>query len=262
MTRKFWDSVWGRALSTVVLLAAGFAFFEWMDYRRDRRSLEERVEADKRFRDSLRVSNIKVSGKRSESETVAETEPETVDDSKTTVESQDLTTEDQQQTDATEPEQITDEKEGYMLSGPYAGMTLKEAQAAARKNRDWHLRDEALQKRANELRKRRRAIADAMVANGQEELKLLYAALARLPTEQLEAERQRLLETHSEAEVDKIFQGIAQNKNRKSPEDIEQGHERILQTRETNQQLLHELNREEEEVQRERKELERISPFK
>lgn len=99
MTRKFWDSVWGRALSTVVLLAAGFVFFEWMDCRRDLRSLEERVEADKRFRDSLRVSNIKVSGKGSESETVAETEPETVDDSKTTVESQDLTTDDQQQTD-------------------------------------------------------------------------------------------------------------------------------------------------------------------
>lgn len=99
MTRKFWDSVWGRALSTVVLLAAGFAFFEWMDCRRDQRSLQERVEADKRFRDSLRVSNIKVSGKKSESETVSETEPETVDDLKTTVESQDLTTDDQQQTD-------------------------------------------------------------------------------------------------------------------------------------------------------------------
>ena len=78
MIRKFWDSVWGRALSTVVLLAAGFAFFEWMDCRRDYRILEERVEQDKRFRDSLRVSNIKVSGKGSESETVAETEPETV----------------------------------------------------------------------------------------------------------------------------------------------------------------------------------------
>ena len=99
MTRKFWDSVWGRALSTIVLLAAGFAFFEWMDCRRDYQSLEERVEADKRFRESLRVSNIKVSGKGSESETVSETEPETVDDSKTTVESQDLTTDDQQQTD-------------------------------------------------------------------------------------------------------------------------------------------------------------------
>lgn len=96
MIRKFWDSVWGRALSTVVLLAAGFAFFEWMDCRRDYRILEERVEADKRFRDSRRVSNIKVSGKGSESETVSETEPETVDDLKTTVESQDLTTEDQQ----------------------------------------------------------------------------------------------------------------------------------------------------------------------
>ena len=99
MIRKFWDSVWGRALSTVVLLAAGFAFFEWMDCRRDRRILEERVEADKRFRDSLRVSNIKVSGKKSESETVSATEPETVDDLKTTVESQDLTTENQQLTD-------------------------------------------------------------------------------------------------------------------------------------------------------------------
>ena len=96
MIRKFWDSVWGRALSTAVLLAAGFAFFEWMDCRRDYRILEERVEADKRFRDSRRVSNIKVSGKGSESETVSETEPETVDDLKTTVESQDLTTEDQQ----------------------------------------------------------------------------------------------------------------------------------------------------------------------
>lgn len=96
MIRKFWDSVWGRALSTVVLLAAGFAFFEWMDCRRDWRILEERVEADKRFRDSRRVSNIKVSGKGSESETVSETEPETVDDLKTTVESQDLTTNDQQ----------------------------------------------------------------------------------------------------------------------------------------------------------------------
>ena len=94
MIRKFWDSAWGRALSTVVLLAAGFVFFEWMDCRRDRRILEERVEADKRFLDSLRVSNIKGSGKGSESETVSETEPETVDDSKTTVESHGLTTDD------------------------------------------------------------------------------------------------------------------------------------------------------------------------
>lgn len=100
MIRNFWDSAWGRALSTVVLLAAGFVFFEWLDCRRDRRILEERVErileerveADKRLLDSLRVSNIKVSGKGSESETVSETEPETVDDSKTTVESHDLTT--------------------------------------------------------------------------------------------------------------------------------------------------------------------------
>lgn len=53
----------------------------------------------------LRVSNTKVSGKGSESETVSGTEPETVDDSKTTVESHALTTDDQQQTDATEPEQ-------------------------------------------------------------------------------------------------------------------------------------------------------------
>ena len=120
MIRKFWDSALGRALTTVVLLAGGFFFFEWMDCRQDRRILEERierlleerVEADKRFRDSLRVSNTKVSGKGSESETVSETEPET-DDSKTTVESQDLTTDDQQQTDATEPEQITDEKNRY-----------------------------------------------------------------------------------------------------------------------------------------------------
>lgn len=89
MTRKFWDSVWGRALSTVVLLAA-FVFFEWMDRRRDRRILEERIEANKRFLDSL----IKVSGKGSE------TEPETVNDSKTTVESHVLTTDNQQQTDA------------------------------------------------------------------------------------------------------------------------------------------------------------------
>ena len=94
MIRKFWDSAWGRALSTVVLLSAGLVFFEWMDCRRDRRILEERVEADKRFLDSLRVSNIKGSGKGSESETVSETEPETVDDLKTTVESHDLTTDD------------------------------------------------------------------------------------------------------------------------------------------------------------------------
>ena len=105
MIRKFWDSALGRALSTVVFLAAGFVFFEWMDCRRDRRLLEERIEADKRLIDSLRVSNTKVSGKGSESETVSETELETVDDSKTTVESHDLTTDDQQQTDATEPEQ-------------------------------------------------------------------------------------------------------------------------------------------------------------
>lgn len=103
MIRKFWDSVWGRALSTVVLLAAGFVFFEWMDCRRDRRILEERIEADKRFLDSL----IKVSGKGPESET----ESETVNDSKTTVESHVLTTDDQQQTDAIEPEQITDKAE-------------------------------------------------------------------------------------------------------------------------------------------------------
>lgn len=121
MIRKFWDSALGRALTTVVLLAGGFFFFEWMDCRQDRRILEERierlleerVEADKRFRDSLRVSNTKVSGKGSESETVSETEPETVDDSKTTVDSHDLTTDDQQQTDAFEPEQITDEKNRY-----------------------------------------------------------------------------------------------------------------------------------------------------
>lgn len=105
MIRKFWDSALGRALTTVVLLAGGFFFFEWMDCRRDRRLLEERIEADKRLIESLRVSNTKVSGKGSESETVSETEPETVDDSKTTVESQDLITDDQQQTDATEPEQ-------------------------------------------------------------------------------------------------------------------------------------------------------------
>lgn len=105
MIRKFWDSALGRVLTTVVLLAGGFFFFEWMDCRRDRQILEERIEADKRFIDSLRVSNTKVSGKGSESETVSETELETVDDSKTTVESHDLTTDDQQQTDATEPEQ-------------------------------------------------------------------------------------------------------------------------------------------------------------
>ena len=113
MIRKFWDSAWGRALTTIFLLAGGFFFFEWMDCRRDRqileerieRILEERVEADKRFLDSLRLSNTKVSGKGSESETVSETEPETVDDSKTTGESHALTTDDQQQTDATEPEQ-------------------------------------------------------------------------------------------------------------------------------------------------------------
>ena len=105
MIRKFWDSALGRALTTIVLLAGGFFFFEWMDCRRDLQILEERIEADKRLIDSLRVSNIKGSGKGSESETVSETEPETVDDSKTTVESQDLITDDQQQTDATEPEQ-------------------------------------------------------------------------------------------------------------------------------------------------------------
>lgn len=105
MIRKFWDSALGRVLTTVLLLAGGFFFFEWMDCCRDRRLLEERIEADKRFIESLRVSNTKGSGKGSESETVSETEPETVDDSKTTVESHALTTDDQQQTDATEPEQ-------------------------------------------------------------------------------------------------------------------------------------------------------------
>ena len=164
------------------------------------------------------------------------------------------------ETATNEPTQ-NDAREGQMLSRPYEGMTLKAAQAAARKNRDWHRQNDALRKSEREYSGKLLAHVEASVATGHEKLSARLAALSLLSPEQLDYARQALLKTQPADDVDALFHAIVTHPNTTTPKPLKRHVQKLLKSLEIYNIVERELDIEREAIRREREELKRTRPF-
>lgn len=153
------------------------------------------------------------------------------------------------QDDVTYPPPVeTFENVELITSGPYKGMTVEAANAAARQHlaeskaaatrwHEWEQKGIALSKRMVELSKKRNPLTEASLTNGDAYLRNMLDYYAQLSDEQIEHTWQEVLALRPEdkAKVDRFFTDLVNHKrgsSSKRPEQIAQDARDILRIRE------------------------------
>ena len=132
--------------------------------------------------------------------------------------------------------------------------------AAAEKRREWELRRDALNERYLANVNRRIASADATLASGDAELKLILSLFKGMSPEQLEYARQEALKTLPVEKVESFFDDLANHDGTITPEQLTKDAQDILKSREADRIIDREIEVESQLIKLEEEELKRTEP--
>ena len=151
-----------------------------------------------------------------------------------------------------------------VTSGPYKGMTVEAAKAAANKEladvKAWYRRKRAYDQRYSEYAEKVKAHTKAFLASADAELETMISVYALMSPEQLEYARQEAFKTLPAEKVEAFFNDLANHRTTKTPEELTKDAQDILKSRKALKIIDAELDVEREQLALEAEELDRTKP--